>query len=107
MAKRVASRRRMAAEFRAQGLSLRAIAAELKVSEGTVRLDLAEWYRTHPNTAPPVRKNQAQNYAGISDNPGWYHCDFRELDLEPGTVDAETIPLARTAASDGLIGFSG
>lgn len=84
MAKRVASRRRKAAELRAEGLSLRQTAERLGVHFTTVRADLAEWDRTHPNQAPSVLENRGQNPTA--------HVrlgDFRTTlsDLVPGSVD--------------------
>jgi orotate phosphoribosyltransferase-like protein len=49
-----------AVELRAQGWSLRRIGAELAVSEGTIRLDLARWERLHAEAEGcviPLRKN--------------------------------------------------
>jgi len=56
--------RRMAAavRLRAQGLSLRQIAAELGVkSPQTVANDLARWERERPNVAPLVSKTPVQS----------------------------------------------
>jgi 16S rRNA G966 N2-methylase RsmD len=85
VAKRVASRRRQAAEFRATGLSLRQTAERLGVTNVTVLRDLREWDKAHPQ----VLQNQAQNVAGKTDIAGVILGDFRTaLDLAPGTVDA-------------------
>ena len=85
MAKRVASRRRKAAEFRAEGLSLRETAARLGVSFKTVHRDLAEWDQTHPNQTAAACQNESQN-----DTANVRLGDFRTTlsDLVPGSVDA-------------------
>ena len=78
-AKKVGIRQRKAAELRAQGRSLREIAAALKVSHMTASRDLAAWDAAHPshngagNVTADVRLG-----------------DFREVlaDLAPGSVDA-------------------
>ena len=48
-AKRLGIRQRKAAELRAQGLSLRQIAARLRVSHMTASRDLAAWDAAHPS----------------------------------------------------------
>jgi 16S rRNA G966 N2-methylase RsmD len=79
--KRLGIRQRRAAELRAQGLSLRAIAARLKVGLGTVHRDLAEWDRTHPGAF----HNEAGNAT-----PDVRLGDFQTVlaDLAPGSVAA-------------------
>ena len=84
MAKRVASRRRKAAELRAEGLSLRQTAERLGVSFKTVHRDLEEWDRAHPKPTSTTCQNQGQN-----DTADVRHGDFRTAlsDLVPGSVD--------------------
>jgi site-specific DNA-methyltransferase (adenine-specific) len=79
------TRRRRAAELRAEGLSLRETAARLKVSYQTVANDLAEWDAKHPQPCGQVSKNLAGNLT-----PDIRLGDFRTAlsDLEPGSVDA-------------------
>jgi len=79
------TRRRRAAELRAEGLSLRQTAELLKVSFKTVHRDLAEWDQTHPNQAAAACQKQGQN-----DTADCRLGDFRTTlsDLIPGSVDA-------------------
>ena len=85
MAKRITTRRRKAAELRAEGFSLREIAARLKVSHETVRVDLAEWDKTHPAACGQLSENRVRNLT-----PDVRLGDFRTAlsDLTPGSVDA-------------------
>lgn len=60
---RVNKDRRMAAvvRLRGEGLSLRAIASQLHISDGTVRNDLARWAELHPDNVTQLRNRAAQN----------------------------------------------
>lgn len=73
-------------ELRAEGLSLRAIAARLDISDGTVRNDLARWDREHPANVTELRKPAAQNCP----NGG----TFARPDYAP---DATVTPIRRTS----------
>jgi hypothetical protein len=88
-----------AVRLRTQGLSLRQIAKELAVSEGTVRNDLARWEFERPaNVVPLVRKTTAQSCPGGGEIT---HPDYApvaslndrrkdHLDQPDGTPDAPT-----------------
>lgn len=75
-----------AAVLRSQGLSLRKIAAELRVDEKTVRLDLQRW-ETERGNVTPLRNSAAEFCPDLGG----------EIPHSDSAPAADVIPLRRTS----------
>lgn len=76
------------AELRALGWSLRKIAAQLVVSEGTVRNDLKRWDRERSNVTP-LRNSDAQKCPTRG--------EVTQPDYAPADRHADIVPIRRSS----------